>query len=65
MSQRLERRSNDWSMSQQDRNFMLTKNIYFNNIYMFSMNDEMVHTGYDAMSHYIFALACNKKQKLK
>ncbi len=34
---------------------------YFNNIYMFSMNDEMVHTGYDAMSHYIFALACNKK----
>ncbi|MAJ23747.1 MAG: SAM-dependent methyltransferase [Candidatus Pelagibacter sp.] len=38
---------------------------YFNNIYMFSMNDEMVHTGYDSMSHYIFALACNKKQKLK
>jgi 2-polyprenyl-3-methyl-5-hydroxy-6-metoxy-1,4-benzoquinol methylase len=35
--------------------------LYFNNIYMFSMNDEMVHTGYDAMSHYIFALACNKK----
>ena len=34
---------------------------YFYNIYMFSMNDEMVHTGYDAMSHYIFALACNKK----
>lgn len=34
---------------------------YFNNIYMFSMNDEVVHTGYDAMSHYIFALACNKK----
>ena len=34
---------------------------YFNNIYMFSMNDEIVHTGYDAMSHYIFALACNKK----
>ena len=34
---------------------------YFSNIYMFSMNDEVVHTGYDAMSHYIFALACNKK----
>lgn len=34
---------------------------YFNNIYMFSMNDEVVHTGYDSMSHYIFALACNKK----
>ena len=38
---------------------------YFNNIYMFSMNDEVVHTGYDAMSHYIFALACNKKLNLK
>ena len=36
-------------------------NMYFNNIYMFSMNDEVVHTGYDSMSHYIFAIACNKK----
>ena len=27
--------------------------LYFNNIYMFSMNDEVVHTGYNAMSHYI------------
>ena len=35
--------------------------LYFNNIYILSMNDEVVHTGYNAMSHYIFALACNKK----
>ena len=28
---------------------------------MFSMNDEVLHTGYDKMSHYIFALANSKK----
>ncbi len=35
--------------------------LYFSNVFMFSMNDEVVHTGYDSMSHYIFAIACNKK----
>ena len=30
---------------------------YFNNVYMFSMNDEVVHTGYDKMSHYIFCFS--------
>ena len=34
---------------------------FFNNVYMFSMNDEVLHTGYDKMSHYIFALANSKK----
>jgi len=34
---------------------------YFYNVFMFSMNDEVVHTGYDAMSHYIFAICSNKK----
>jgi 2-polyprenyl-3-methyl-5-hydroxy-6-metoxy-1,4-benzoquinol methylase len=34
---------------------------YFNNVYMFSMNDEVVHTGYDAMAHYHLALCCGKK----
>lgn len=29
---------------------------YFSSVFMFSMNDEVVHTGYDKMSHYIFAL---------
>ena len=29
---------------------------------MFSMNDEVLHTGYDKMSHYIFALANSKKK---
>jgi cyclopropane fatty-acyl-phospholipid synthase-like methyltransferase len=35
---------------------------YFDNVFMFSMNDEVVHTGYGAMSHYNLAMACGKKQ---
>lgn len=34
---------------------------HFHNVYMFSMNDEVVHTGYHKMAHYIFALCCGKK----
>jgi 2-polyprenyl-3-methyl-5-hydroxy-6-metoxy-1,4-benzoquinol methylase len=34
---------------------------YFQNVFMFSMNDEVVHTGYSAMSHYNLALCCGKK----
>jgi 2-polyprenyl-3-methyl-5-hydroxy-6-metoxy-1,4-benzoquinol methylase len=34
---------------------------FFHNVYMFSMNDEVVHTGYHKMSHYVFALCCSKK----
>lgn len=39
----------------------VTMQQFFNNVYMFSMNDEVVHTGYHKMSHYIFALCCSKK----
>ena len=35
---------------------------FFHNVFMFSMNDEVVHTGYDKMSHYIFAVCANKKK---
>jgi 2-polyprenyl-3-methyl-5-hydroxy-6-metoxy-1,4-benzoquinol methylase len=34
---------------------------YFHNVFMFSMNDEIVHTGYHAMAHYHLALCCAKK----
>ena len=34
---------------------------YFHNVFMFSMNDEVLHTGFDQMSHYIIGLASNKK----
>ena len=34
---------------------------YFHYVFLFSMNDEVVHTGYHAMSHYNLALCCGKK----
>lgn len=29
---------------------------YFDNVFIFSMNDEVLHTGFEAMSQYIFAM---------
>jgi len=34
---------------------------YFENVFMFAMNDEVVHTGYAPMAHYRLALACGPK----
>jgi len=34
---------------------------YFDNVFIFSMNDEVVHTGFTKMAHYLFALCCNLK----
>ena len=31
----------------------------FEQVFLFSMNDEMVHTGYYPMAHYLLALCCN------
>lgn len=36
---------------------------FFHNVYMFCMNDEVVHTGHHKMAHYIFALCCGKKDQ--
>jgi 2-polyprenyl-3-methyl-5-hydroxy-6-metoxy-1,4-benzoquinol methylase len=33
---------------------------YFENVFIFSMNDEVVHTGYQPMAHYLFALCVGK-----
>lgn len=33
---------------------------YFQNVFMFSMNDELVHTGFHPMAHYLLALCCGK-----
>ena len=33
---------------------------YFENVFIFSMNDEVVHTGYSKMAHYLIALCANK-----
>jgi 2-polyprenyl-3-methyl-5-hydroxy-6-metoxy-1,4-benzoquinol methylase len=34
---------------------------HFHNVFMFSMNDEVVHTGYHKMAHYLLALGCERK----
>jgi hypothetical protein len=35
---------------------------FFSNVFIFSMNDEVVHTGYYPMAQYLFGLACSKKK---
>ena len=34
---------------------------YFRNVFLFSMNDEVVHTGYSKMAHYLIGVCCMKK----
>jgi 2-polyprenyl-3-methyl-5-hydroxy-6-metoxy-1,4-benzoquinol methylase len=34
---------------------------YFYNVFAFSMNDEVVHTGFFPMAHYLLTLCCNRK----
>tara|TARA_B100000579_G_C22803690_1_gene841321 strand:+ start:952 stop:1641 length:690 start_codon:yes stop_codon:yes gene_type:complete len=40
------------------KEFMQT---YFSNVFTFGMNDEVLHTGYPQMSHYVLALCCSLK----
>lgn len=35
--------------------------IYFKNVFLFSMNDEVVHTGFYPMAHYLLAIGCGRK----
>ena len=42
-------------------NFRNLLKLYFHNCFLFSMNDEVLHTGFSPMSHYLFVLASNKK----
>ena len=35
---------------------------YFDNVFMFSMNDEVIHTGYQPMAQYLFALCVGKRE---
>ncbi len=34
---------------------------YFHNVFVFSMNDEVVHTGYFPMAHYLIGVGCTRK----
>jgi protein-L-isoaspartate O-methyltransferase len=36
---------------------------FFHNVFVFSMNDEVVHTGFSAMAHYLLALCCGRKAR--
>ena len=38
-----------------------TMQVHFHNVFMFSMNDEVVHTGYHPMAHYVFALCTGRR----
>lgn len=41
--------------------FRMLMQKYFHSVFMFSMNDEVVHTGYFRMAHYLIALCAHKK----
>jgi hypothetical protein len=34
---------------------------FFHNVFMFSMNDEVVHTGFYPMAHYLLGVACHRR----
>jgi 2-polyprenyl-3-methyl-5-hydroxy-6-metoxy-1,4-benzoquinol methylase len=40
------------------KNLMKT---YFHNVFLFSMNDETVHTGFYPMAHYLIAVCCGPR----
>lgn len=37
---------------------------YFENVFMFGMNDEVLHTGYAPMCHYIWSVAAGLRRKI-
>jgi len=34
------------------------------NVFLFSMNDEVVHTGYSPMAHFLIAVGCSRREAL-
>jgi hypothetical protein len=38
---------------------------YFEHVFMFSMNDEVVHTGFSQMAHYLFALCTGPRWEMR
>jgi 2-polyprenyl-3-methyl-5-hydroxy-6-metoxy-1,4-benzoquinol methylase len=35
---------------------------FFHNVFLFSMNDEVVHTGFAPMAHYLLAIGCTRRK---
>lgn len=46
----------------QDRLVSVLKK-YFHQVLAFGMNDEMMHTGYAAMAHYLLCVGCHRKKE--
>lgn len=44
------------------RNLRATMERYFQRVFIFSMNDEVVHTGHYAMAHYLWAVCVGRKR---
>lgn len=38
-----------------------TMQTYFKHVFMFCANDEVIHTGYSKLAHYLIALGCKKR----
>jgi 2-polyprenyl-3-methyl-5-hydroxy-6-metoxy-1,4-benzoquinol methylase len=38
---------------------------YFHSVFMFAMNDEVIHTGFHKMAHYLLAVAAHPKKNLR
>jgi 2-polyprenyl-3-methyl-5-hydroxy-6-metoxy-1,4-benzoquinol methylase len=34
---------------------------FFHNVFLFSMNDEVVHTGFSPMAHYLIGIGCTRR----
>lgn len=34
---------------------------HYHNVFLFSMNDEVIHTGFARMAHYLFAVCCSRR----
>jgi len=45
--------------------FKITLKRHFSNVFLFSMNDEVVHTGNLALANYFIAICCGKEPELK
>ncbi|MEW6102619.1 MAG: methyltransferase domain-containing protein [bacterium] len=41
-----------------------TFSLSFENVFLFGMNDEVIHTGFEPMCHYLFVLACSLKEEI-
>jgi 2-polyprenyl-3-methyl-5-hydroxy-6-metoxy-1,4-benzoquinol methylase len=43
------------------KNLKSLMEIFFHNVFLFSMNDEVVHTGFEKMAHYLIVVCTTKK----